>query len=59
MIARCTTPYFIQVDEDMVLHPDAVSRMEQQMAQAPADVGMICFHLYDEDRECPIQGVKI
>ncbi|NOS78022.1 MAG: glycosyltransferase [Nitrospira sp.] len=59
MMTRCTTPYFIQVDEDMVLHPDAVSRMERQIAQAPSEVGMICFHLYDEDRECPIQGVKI
>ena len=59
MITRCTTPYFIQVDEDMILQPDAVSRMEQFMSQAPSDVGMICFHLYDEDRECPIQGIKI
>lgn len=59
MIARCTTPYFIQVDEDMTLNPDAVSAMVQCMGQAPADVGMICFHLYDDDRECPIQGVKI
>jgi len=59
MMTRCTTPYFIQVDEDMVLHPSAVSRMEQQMAQAPSEVGMICFHLYDEDRQCPIQGIKI
>ncbi len=59
MIRRCRTPYFIQVDEDMILHPDAVGRMEQAMTQAPAEVGMICFHLYDEDRECPIQGIKI
>ncbi len=59
MITRCSTPYFIQVDEDMILHPDAVSRMEQFMSQAPSEVGMICFHLYDEDRECPIQGIKI
>lgn len=59
MITRCVTPYFIQVDEDMILHPDAVGRMEQLMAQAPSEVGMICFHLYDEDRECSIQGVKI
>lgn len=59
MITRCTTPYFIQVDEDMMLHPDAVGRMEQQMAQASSEVGMICFHLYDEDRDCSIQGVKI
>jgi GT2 family glycosyltransferase/glycosyltransferase involved in cell wall biosynthesis/2-polyprenyl-3-methyl-5-hydroxy-6-metoxy-1,4-benzoquinol methylase/Flp pilus assembly protein TadD len=59
MITRCTTSYFIQVDEDMILHPDAVSRMERLMSQAPSEVGMICFHLYDEDRECPIQGIKI
>lgn len=59
MITRSTTPYFIQVDEDMILNPDAVHRMEQAMTQAPAEVGMICFHLYDEDRECPIQGIKI
>ncbi|MEQ1792860.1 MAG: glycosyltransferase [Nitrospira sp.] len=59
MIARCTTPYFVQVDEDMTLNPDAVRAMVQRMVQAPADVGMICFHLYDDDRECPIQGVKI
>lgn len=59
MMTRCATPYFIQVDEDMILHPDAVHRMEQAMTQAPAEVGMICFHLYDEDRECPIQGIKI
>ncbi|TKB82891.1 MAG: glycosyltransferase family 1 protein [Nitrospira sp.] len=59
MITRCMTPFFIQVDEDMVLHPDAVSRMERQIVQAPPEVGMICFHLFDEDRECPIQGIKI
>lgn len=59
MISRCTTPYFIQVDEDMVLNSDAVNTMAQCMAQAPADVGMICFHLYDDDRERPIQGIKI
>lgn len=59
MIRRCRTPYFIQVDEDMILYPEAVSRMEQAMTQAPAEVGMLCFHLYDEDRERPIQGIKI
>lgn len=59
MIDRCRTPYFIQVDEDMVLAPDAVASMENVMAAAPDDVGMICFHLFDEDRGMPIQGVKI
>lgn len=59
MIADCRTEFFIQVDEDMILNPDAASRMAGIMRRAPADVGMICFHLYDEDRGCPIQGIKI
>lgn len=59
MITRCQTEYFIQVDEDMILHPTAVREMEQLMLQAPKHIGMICCHLYDEDRETTIQGVKI
>jgi GT2 family glycosyltransferase/2-polyprenyl-3-methyl-5-hydroxy-6-metoxy-1,4-benzoquinol methylase/tetratricopeptide (TPR) repeat protein len=59
MITDCATEFFIQVDEDMILQPDAVATMEAAMQRAPKDVGMIYFHLYDEDRECPIQGVKI
>lgn len=59
MIKDCQTDYFIQVDEDMILQPDAVASMEAIMTAAPADVGMICFHLFDEDRGLPIQGVKI
>ncbi len=59
MIADCRTELFIQVDEDMILNPDAASRMAGMMRRAPADVGMICFHLFDEDRACRIQGIKI
>lgn len=59
MITDCRTDYFIQVDEDMILQPDAVASMEAVMAAAPDDVGMICFHLFDDDRDLPIQGVKI
>ncbi|ULA63108.1 MAG: Glycosyltransferase [Nitrospira sp.] len=59
MIADCDTEFFIQVDEDMMLNPDAVATMEGIMRKAPETVGMVCFHLYDEDRECAIQGVKI
>ncbi|MBI5671911.1 MAG: glycosyltransferase, partial [Nitrospirae bacterium] len=59
MIRDCQTDYFIQVDEDMILQSDAVASMETVMAAAPDDVGMICFHLFDDDRDCPIQGVKI
>ncbi len=59
MITDCGTEFFIQVDEDMILNPDAAARMVGMMRRAPAEVGMICFHLYDEDRACPIQGIKI
>ncbi len=59
MITDCHTEFFIQVDEDMILNPDAAARMVGMMRRAPAEVGMICFHLYDEDRACPIQGIKI
>lgn len=59
MVARCNTPYFIQVDEDMILGPDAVATMEAAMDAATDNVGMICFHLFDEDRQLNIQGVKI
>ncbi len=59
MITDCATEFFLQVDEDMILHLDAVMTMEATMRQVPDDVGMICFHLFDEDRGVPIQGVKI
>lgn len=59
MINRCRTEYFIQVDEDMMLNPDAVRSMESLMQQVPDYIGMICCHLYDEDRDARIQGVKI
>lgn len=59
MITDCVTEFFIQVDEDMILNRDAVVTMEAAMRQAPDNVGMICFHLFDEDRQMTIQGVKI
>ncbi len=59
MINRCDTEYFIKADEDMILHPNAVEKMVEFMELAPNNVGMICFHLYDKERDQNIQGVKI
>jgi hypothetical protein len=59
MLRRCKTEFLIQIDEDMILFPDAVEKMERYIAAAPDNVGMICFYLYDEDREENIQGIKI
>jgi glycosyltransferase involved in cell wall biosynthesis len=58
-IDNCRTEFFIQVDEDMILFRGALEAMERTMLAAPANVGMICFHLYDDDLGHPIQGVKI
>ena len=58
-IDNCRTEFFIQVDEDMILFRGALEAMERTMLSAPANVGMICFHLYDDDLGHPIQGVKI
>jgi glycosyltransferase involved in cell wall biosynthesis len=59
MSTMARTPYFIQVDEDMMLAPEAVRLMELAMEKAPPDIAMICFHLWDEDRQRKIQGIKI
>lgn len=59
MIRRCETEFFIQVDEDMILEPTTVKDMELTMSQVPENVGMICFHLFDVDRDSRIQGIKI
>ena len=59
MIEDCNTPYFIQIDEDMILNKNAVKKMEKILDDIDDDIAMVCFYLYDFDRECNIQGVKI
>ncbi|RMH36203.1 MAG: glycosyltransferase [Nitrospirae bacterium] len=59
MLHRCRTPYAVQVDEDMILSPEAIQTMETVMSTMPQDVGMVCFHLFDEDLGRAIQGIKI
>lgn len=56
---RCVTEFLIQVDEDMILYPYAVARMQEVMESAPDNVGMILFHLFDPDRNQRIHGIKI
>lgn len=59
MIDRATTDYFVQVDEDMMLNENALSVMVEAMEQAEQHIAMICFYLWDDDREQRIQGIKI
>lgn len=59
MLRRCRTELFIQVDEDMILYPDAVERLVALIDSQAPNVVMACAPLYDEDLEMPIYGIKI
>src|SRR6516164_5687565 len=59
MHARCSTPYYVQVDEDMQLYPHALARLRELMEQSEASVPLVCAPLWDCDVERPLLGVKI
>ena len=59
MIDRCKTPFFIQVDEDMVLKPNTVERMLKIIQAEPDSTAMICGALHDGSADRNIYGVKM
>ena len=59
MHKRCRTPYYVQVDEDMLLHPDALERLHEHISRADAGVPLVCAPLWDCDMPRPVAGVKI
>ncbi len=59
MIDRCRTPFYVQVDEDMLLRPAAVRSLHQHIRAAPATVAEVVGYLFDVHLERPIEGVKI
>jgi hypothetical protein len=59
MHERCNTPFYVQVDEDMILFADAIARLEELMQMASPQVAMVCAPLWDCDTEQPIYGLKI
>jgi hypothetical protein len=59
MLDRCSTPFYVQVDEDMILFPDAIATLERLMVAQADDVAMVCAPLWDCDTERSIYGVKI
>lgn len=58
MLDRCVTPYFVQVDDDMVLRSFAVERLVTQLGEAPRDVAMVCHPLWDRHLGRSILGLK-
>jgi len=45
---RCRTPYFVQVDADMILKPDAIRKLYEAVHQSPCWVYRIAGTLYEE-----------
>ena len=59
MLDDCRTPYYVQVDEDMLLYPHAVRSLYEAMAAAAPDVAAVMRTLYDVHLERCVFGVKI
>lgn len=59
MLDDCTTPYYVQVDEDMLLHPHAVRTLHEAIEAAAPEVALVVRNLYDVHLERCILGVKI
>ena len=55
----CSTPFYVQVDEDMLLHPHAIETLHDLLVKSPGDVALVCAPLWDCDVERAILGVKI
>ncbi|MDH3690098.1 MAG: hypothetical protein OEU36_11540 [Gammaproteobacteria bacterium] len=59
MLDECTTPYFVQVDEDMLLYPHAVQSLYRCICAADENVAQFVCALYDVYLDQVIYGLKI
>jgi hypothetical protein len=59
MLEDCATPFFIQVDEDMLLYPQAVRTLCEKISSAAPNVAIFFADLHDAHLGRSIVGVKI
>jgi hypothetical protein len=59
MIDRCRTPYYVQVDEDMLLKPHAIRTLYECVQESDDDHAIVVRLLWDDHLRRAIQGVKI
>lgn len=57
MLDRCRTPYYVQVDEDMLLSPSAIRTLYEALSEAPCDVCAVARPLFDVHLERCILGI--
>jgi len=59
MLDECATPYYVQVDEDMLLYPHAVRTLYERLAAMEPRTVQYVAALYDVHLERVIYGLKI
>jgi hypothetical protein len=59
MMDECRTPYYVQVDEDMLLYPHAVRTLYERIEGMGDQVPMYVGALYDVHLDRVIYGLKI
>lgn len=58
MLDLCRTPYYVQVDEDMILKPGAIETLARTIRGADDQTAMVYFPLWDTHLDRAILGVK-
>jgi len=59
MLDQCKTPYFVQVDADMVLRPHAVLTLYNDLARCDSKIAMVYYPLHDPHLGQLVLGVKV
>ena len=59
MIDKCTTPYYVEVNEDMLLYPHAIRTLYHRISAMETRVAQYVCTLYDVHLEKVIYGIKI
>jgi len=59
MLDTCTTPFYVQVDEDMLLYTHAVRTLYERITGAGEQVAAYVCSLYDVHLERCISGVRV
>lgn len=58
MIDNCVTPYYVQVDEDMILEENAIEKLYLAIKKSNRNICMVAFMLKDHHLNFNICGIK-
>jgi hypothetical protein len=59
MHKRCTTAYFVECDEDMILKQESIEKMYKDIVGTSENISMRCYLLKDIHLNFDIYGIKI